>query len=144
LKTLERLGLAEEKRVGVWALDAELETKLRQLGQRADKFQMMQRALKEAGIERSAAQMALFEKTPRKVPLVGKVVGIGLVDEITDRTWLVIDAVDGRAHYVELGRLSSNEIPSRGALVALGGGLLEGKPTATARCKSCPRPSSIG
>jgi type IV secretory pathway VirD2 relaxase len=42
LKTLARLGLAEEKRVGVWALDAELETKLRQLGQHADKFQMMQ------------------------------------------------------------------------------------------------------
>jgi type IV secretory pathway VirD2 relaxase len=133
LKTLERLGLAEEKRTGVWELNARLESKLRQLGQRADKFQMMQRALKEAGIERSAAQMALFEKTPRKVPLVGKVIGIGLVDEITDRTWVVIDAVDGRAHYAELGRLQPDEVPSRGALVALGGGLLEGKPTATPR-----------
>src|SRR5262249_45579411 len=46
LKMLERLGLAEEKRPAVWALDGQLETKLRQLGQRADKFQMMQRALK--------------------------------------------------------------------------------------------------
>ena len=44
LKTLERLGLAEERQQGVWALDAKMETKLRQLGERADKFKMMQRA----------------------------------------------------------------------------------------------------
>jgi type IV secretory pathway VirD2 relaxase len=135
LKTLERLGLAEEKQAGVWALDPKLEAKLRQLGQRADKFEMMQRALKEAGIERSAARMALFEKTPRKQPLIGKVVGIGFVDEITDRTWLVIDAVDGRAHYVELGRLSADAAPSRGMLVALGGGPLDGKPSPTPRLR---------
>jgi type IV secretory pathway VirD2 relaxase len=135
LQTLERLGLAQERHRGVWALDPNLETKLRQLGQRADKFRMMQRALKEAGVARSAARMALFEKTPRKEPLVGKVVGVGFVDEITDRTWLVIDAVDGRAHYVELGRLKPDALPSRGMLVAIGGGLLDGKPVTTPRLR---------
>jgi type IV secretory pathway VirD2 relaxase len=103
LRTLERLGLAKERQQGVWALDAGAEAKLRQLGERADKFKMMQRALKEAGIDRGAASMALFERGPRKAPLVGKVVGVGLVDEITDRTWVVVDAVDGRVHYAELG-----------------------------------------
>ncbi len=72
---------------------------------------MMQRALKEAGIDRGAAAMALFERGPRKAPLIGKVVGVGMVDEITDRTWVVVDAVDGRVHYAELGRLK----PSRNA-----------------------------
>ena len=91
----------------MWALDAKTETKLRQLGERADKFKMMQRALKEAGIDRGAAAMALFERGPRKAPLIGKVVGVGLVDEITDRTWVVVDAVDGRVHYAELGRLEA-------------------------------------
>jgi hypothetical protein len=86
LKTLERLGLAKERQQGVWALDSGAERKLRQLGERADKFKMMQRALKEASIERAAASMALFERGPRKAPLIGKVVGVGLVDEITDRT----------------------------------------------------------
>ena len=107
LKTLQRLGLAEERQQGVWALDPTAETKLRQLGDRADKFKMMQRALKEAGIDRGAAAMALFERGPRKTPLIGKVVGVGLVDEITDRTWVVVDAVDGRVHYAELGRLQA-------------------------------------
>jgi hypothetical protein len=89
----------------------------------------MQRALREAGIERGAAAMALFERGPRKAPLVGKVVGVGLVDEITDRTWVVVDAVDGRVHYAELGRIQPGEVPARGMLVALGGDGLQVKPS---------------
>jgi type IV secretory pathway VirD2 relaxase len=133
LKTLERLGLAEERQQGVWALDAKIETKLRQLGERADKFRMMQRALKEARIDRSAAAMALFERGPRKAPLIGKVVGVGMVDEITDRTWVVVDAVDGRVHYAELGRLKPADVPARGTIVALAGDNVQGKPSPAPR-----------
>jgi len=133
LKTLERLGLAEERQPGVWALDAKTETKLRQLGDRADKFKMMQRALKEAGIDHGAAAMALFERGLRKAPLIGKVVGVGLIDEITDRTWVVVDAVDGRVHYAELGRLKAAEIPARGTVVALAGDNAQGKPSPAPR-----------
>ncbi len=133
LKTLERLGLAEERQHGVWALDIRMESKLRQLGERADKFKMMQRALRETGIDRAAASMALFERGPRKVPLIGKVVGVGLVDEISDHTWVVIDAIDGRVHYAELGRLKPAEVPGRGTLVALAGDSLEGKPSKVAK-----------
>jgi hypothetical protein len=130
LKQLERLGLAEQKQPGVWALDPQLESKLRRLGERADKFRMMQRALKEAGIERSVAALALFERGPRKDPLIGKVVGVGMVDEITDRTWVVLDAVDGRVHYAELGRLGPDTAPTRGTIVALGSGVLSERATA--------------
>lgn len=130
LKTLERLGLALERQAGVWAIDPGLDTKLRQLGDRADKFKMMQRALRDAGIERSAAALALFERGPRKVPLIGKVVGVGLVDEITDQTWVAVDAVDGRVHYAELGRLKPADLPIRGTIVALASDTLkEGKPS---------------
>ncbi|KAB2943517.1 MAG: DUF3363 domain-containing protein [Hyphomicrobium sp.] len=133
LKTLERLGLAEERQRGVWALDPRMESKLRQLGERADKFKMMQIALREAGIERGAAALALFERGARKAPLIGKVVGVGLVDEISDNTWIVIDAVDGRVHYAELGRLKAAQVPARGGLVALVGDSLDGKPSRVAK-----------
>ena len=133
LRTLQRLGLASERQAGVWSLDANAEAKLRQLGDRADKFKMMQRALKEAGIERSATAMALFERLPRKVPLVGKVVGVGLVDEITDRTWVIIDAADGRVHYAELGRLKPETVPVRGNIVALAGDGLNERPSVVPR-----------
>jgi type IV secretory pathway VirD2 relaxase len=134
LKTLERLGLAQERQQGVWEVDGKLESKLRRLGERADKFRTMQQVLKELGIDRGAAAMALFERGPRKVPLIGKVVGIGMVDEITDRTWVVVDAVDGRVHYADLGRLKAAEVPQRGMLVALAGDkTLRGKPTSVPR-----------
>jgi hypothetical protein len=117
----------------VWFLDANAEAKLRQLGDRADKFKTMQRALKEASIERGAAAMALFERGPRRVPLVGRIVGVGMVDEITDRTWIIIDAVDGRVHYADLGRLKAEAVPARGNIVALAGGSLTEKPTSVPR-----------
>ena len=133
LKKLEQLGLAAERQTGVWQLDARMEPNLRQLGDRADKVKMMQRALKEAGIDRAASQLALFEKRPRSQPLIGKVVGVGLVDEITDRTWIVLDAVDGRVHYAELGRLTPADVPVRGMLGALGGDGVQEKPSAVPR-----------
>ena len=130
LKTLQRLGLAAERRPGVWVLGSHLETRLRQLGERSDKFKMMQRALKEVGIDRGAAALALFERSPRKAPLIGKVVGVGLTDEISDRTWVVIDAADGRIHYAELGRLEPAERPRLGNLVFLGASARGDKPSA--------------
>jgi len=133
LKKLAQLSLAEERRPGVWSLDARLEPKLRQLGLRADTFKMMQRALDAAGIERPAPGLALFEGGRRRTPLTGKVLAVGLVDEITDRQYVIVDGVDGRVHYAELGRLGPSEVPARGMIVSLNGDSLQGKP------KSVPR-----
>jgi type IV secretory pathway VirD2 relaxase len=72
LRTLERLGLAQERQQDVWELDTQLDSKLRRLGDRADKFRTMQQVLKELGIDRAAAAMALFEREPRKVALIAR------------------------------------------------------------------------
>ena len=139
LKTLERMGLAQERRPGVWQLDAELDVKLRRLGERADKIKMMQRALAEAGLDRSAAGYALFDRGTRKQPLVGKVVGVGFVDEITDRHYVVVDGVDARVHYVELGRLKPENVPSRNDVVRITADRLEGKPQSAPRLQIVSR-----
>jgi type IV secretory pathway VirD2 relaxase len=128
LKTLERLGLAEERQRGVWVLDAKLEPKLRQLGDRADKLKMMQRALQAAGIERQPGMMAVFERGDRKVPVIGRVVGVGLVDEITDRQYVIVDGTDGRVHYAELGRRVADAAPQTGMILKLAADRLEGRP----------------
>ena len=128
LKTLERLGLASERQPGVWSLDAELEPKLRRLGERADTYKMMQRALADAGLDRGGAQLAVFERGRRQTPVAGKVIAVGLVDEITDRHYVIVDGADGRAHYAELGRLNPHEVPSRGMVVSLASDSLHGRP----------------
>src|SRR5262245_11724778 len=134
LKVLERMGLASERQTGVWLLDAELETKLRQLGERADTYKMMQRALFEAGIDRGA-RLALFERGRRQTPVTGKVIANGLVDEITDRHYVIVDGTDGRVHYAELGRLRPHEVPHRGMIVSLASDSLQGRPKSVVRLK---------
>ena len=139
LKTLERMGLAQERRPGVWQLDAELDGKLRRLGERADKIKMMQRALADAGLDRSAAGYALFDRGTRRQPLVGKVVGVGFVDEITDRHYVVVDGADARVHYVELGRLKPDNVPMRDNVVRIAADRLDGKPQSAPRLQVLSR-----
>lgn len=142
LRKLESLGLAKEERAGVWTLDAAMEPKLRQLGDRADKIKMMQRALDTVGIERSPGTYAIFDRGTRKEPLLGKVVGTGLVDEISDRSWIVVDATDGRVHYVETGRLKPENIPARETIVRIVPDRLSGKPQATPRLEVLAEPGA--
>jgi hypothetical protein len=138
LKKLEGLGLAEERRTGVWSIGPELEPKLRQLGERADIFKMVQRALKEAGIERPAPGLAVFESGRRRTPLVSKAVAVGLIDEITDRHYVVVDGIDGRVHYAPLGRLPAAQLPGRGMIVSLSGDSLHGEPNSLPCLRSYP------
>jgi type IV secretory pathway VirD2 relaxase len=133
LKTLERMGLAEERQPGVWVLDVGLETKLRQLGDRADKFKMMERALEASGIVRTPELMAVFERGDRHTPVVGRIVGVGLADEISDRHYVVVDGVDGRVHYAELGRRTPDSAPQRDMIVKLAADRLEGRPQSATR-----------
>lgn len=133
LRKLETLGLAKEERAGVWVFDPQMEPKLRQLGDRADKIKMMQRALDTVGLERTPSTYAIFDRGTRTEPLIGKVVGTGLIDEISDRSWLVVDATDGRVHYIEVGRLKSESIPARDAIVRIVPDRLSGKPQAAPR-----------
>lgn len=141
LRKLETLGLAKEERAGVWAFDPEMTPKLRQLGERADKIKMMQRALDAVGLQRAAGTYAIFDRGTRKEPLVGKVVGTGLVDEISDRSWLVVDATDGRVHYIEVGRLKPDAVPAREAIVRIVPDRMSGKPQATPRIDVLANPA---
>jgi type IV secretory pathway VirD2 relaxase len=135
LKTLERLGLASERQPNIWSIDAELELKLRRLGERADTYKMMQRALADAGLDRAATQLAVFERGRRQTPVAGQVIAVGLVDEITDRHYVIVDGADGRVHYAEIGRVSPHAVPSRGMLVSLASDSLHGQPRSVVRLK---------
>ena len=100
---------------------------------------MMQRALTEAGLDRSAAGFALFDRGTRRQPLVGKVVGVGFVDEITDRHYVVVDGADARVHYVELGRLKPDNVPARDSIVRITADRLDGKPQSAPRLQTLSR-----
>ncbi|MCA6114976.1 relaxase/mobilization nuclease and DUF3363 domain-containing protein [Bradyrhizobium sp. WSM 1738] len=109
LRTLERMGLAEEVSHGHWRIDAELETKLRRMGERVDIIKTMHRELAAGGVARSASSYAIFDPERSGQRLVGRVVGEGFSDELRERRYVVIDGLDGRTHYAEIGALGPNE-----------------------------------
>jgi len=97
LQRLQRLGLADETQPGTWAVHADAEETLRALGERGDIIRTMQRAMRG-----EPRELAVFEPGDDGQTILGRVAAKGLADELRDRGYLVIDGVDGKAHYVAL------------------------------------------
>jgi hypothetical protein len=116
LKKLEALGLAEPLVADRWRLAEGLEERLRRLGERGDIIRTMQRELSVRAIDRGVAEL-VPDAAALAGPLVGRVAGRGLSDEVRDRQYLVVDGLDGRVHYVDLGRGDAVEPLQDGAVV---------------------------
>ena len=120
LQTLARLGLAEERTPTRWRLADGLEDTLRRMGERGDIQKTLYRALAAGGVERAASDQVIYQPAaPDTRALVGRLVTRGLSDELKDRHYLVVDGVDGRAHYVEIGQGAAIEPIPEGAVVAI-------------------------
>lgn len=120
LQRLQRLGLADEMQPGTWAIHADAEKTLRALGERGDIIRTMQRAM--GGQPR---ELAVFEPGQNADgsgrTIVGRVADKGLADELHDRGYLVIDGVDGKAHYVALNARDELANYPTGAVVEVRG-----------------------
>ena len=121
LRKLESMGLAKELKAGVWKFEERTEQVLQQLGQRGDIMKTMQAVLKEAGIDRGAADYSVFNASKPGKKITGKLIALGLSDEFNDRHYAVVDGVDGKLHYAEIGRLSKYNPPSKEMVVTLRG-----------------------
>jgi type IV secretory pathway VirD2 relaxase len=119
LKHLSNLGLANELQTGVWEIDPDIERKLKSLGQRNDVIATMQRAMREAKIDRPGVSFAIFEGEVSARPVIGRVAAVGLTDEINDKHFIVIDGVDGKVHYADIGRIRPEALPGKGMIVSL-------------------------
>ncbi len=97
LQRLQRLGLAHESAPGVWAVRADAEKVLRAMGERGDIVRTMQRAM--GGVPRD---LVVFDPGENAQHVVGRVAAKGMADELEDRGYLVVDGIDGKAHYVAL------------------------------------------
>lgn len=95
LQRLEGLGLAERIDTNRWKLQPGLAATLGALGERQEALDTMRQALKG-----QPRELVLDADSAQSV--VGRIVGKGLADELNDRGYLVIDGIDGRAHYLKL------------------------------------------
>jgi type IV secretory pathway VirD2 relaxase len=118
LQKLRRLGLAEELRPGQWRLEEGLEDTLRRMGERGDIIKTLHREMAGKDIARSPADYAIHDPAdPNTQPVTGRVMARGLSDEINDRHYLIVDGVDGRAHYIDIGKGDATEPTPDGNIV---------------------------
>ncbi|HEO1695230.1 TPA: relaxase/mobilization nuclease and DUF3363 domain-containing protein [Pseudomonas aeruginosa] len=120
LQRLQRLGLADETQPGTWAVHTDAEKTLRALGERGDIIRTMQRAMRG-----EPRELAVFEPGQNDDgsgrSILGRVAAKGLADELRDRGYLVIDGVDGKAHYVGLNARDELANYPTGAVVEVKG-----------------------
>lgn len=112
LQRLTYMGLARPDGMNRWRLRSDIEATLRAMGERGDIVRTMQRALGS-----QQREMAVFTPGEGVQPVVGRVVGKGLADELQERGYLVLDGIDGRAHYVALPAGTKLEQFPAGAVV---------------------------
>lgn len=116
LQRLQRMGLADEMQPGTWAVHADAEKTLRTLGERGDIIRTLQRAMRG-----EPRELAVFEPGDDGRAILGRVAAKGLADELRDRGYLVIDGVDGKAHYVALNARDELANYPAGAVVEVKG-----------------------
>jgi len=120
LARLARMGLAEPLAGGRYQLAPDLRETLTRMGERGDIIRTLQRALTARGLARPGGDQAIFAPPPGiSEPLVGRLIERGLSDEHADRHYLIIDGLDGRSHYVDIGRGEQLEIIPEGAIVRI-------------------------
>lgn len=119
LRKLERLGLAEQVGAAHWRLAPDMAETLRRMGERGDIIRTMQRAFAELGSDSAPADRVIYDPSAHAQPIVGRIVQRGLSDELNDRHYLLVEATDGRSHYVDIGKGENVEVHPVGAIVRI-------------------------
>jgi len=95
LQRLEAMELAERIDANHWQLSPNMQQTLTTMGERGDILRTMHKAL------RGQQRECVLEAEPTR-PVIGRIAAKGLADELNDRGYLVVDGIDGRAHYARL------------------------------------------
>src|SRR6185312_1907882 len=121
LNKLGDLGLATEVGPGRWHLRAGLEAVLRRMGERGDIMKMLHHELQVRGMEHALPDSQIHDGDPAEagagMPVVGRVLKRGEIDDGQDRHYLMVDGIDGRVHMVDIGHPDRTGPVSEGAVV---------------------------
>lgn len=95
LQRLQSMALAERIDANRWQLAPGMESALAAMGESSDILRAMHRAMK-------GEQRELVINPSADSHVIGRIAAKGLGDEPHDRPYLVVDGIDGRAHYLKL------------------------------------------
>ncbi len=121
VKQLSRMGLAEKIGFGKWRLEEGYERTLRRLGERGDILKAYHSSLSAAKLERHIINEPIYDaQSDRAKPITGRVVSKGILDDVNDRSYLVVDTMSGEAVFVETGRAANIADIKPGMIVKVG------------------------
>ena len=104
LNHLSRLGLAEKISSYQWRLDPDFERVLRSMGERGDIIRTYQKALTALGVERPSWGNRIYDPLKENAePTMGKILAVGVRDDVNDKAYMVVDSSNGQALYVNMG-----------------------------------------
>lgn len=102
LRKLKAMDLADDVGGGRYRLAVGLEETLRRLGERGDIIRLMQREITARRLDRPGVEKVVASDLHE--PIVGRMIKRGFSDEHRDRHYMMVDGIDGRVHYVDIGR----------------------------------------
>jgi type IV secretory pathway VirD2 relaxase len=102
LRKLKAMDLADGIGGGRYRLADGLEDTLRRMGERGDIIRLMQRELTARRLDRAGVEHVIA--TDLRGSVVGRLIQRGFSDEHRDRHYVMLDGIDGRVHYVDIGR----------------------------------------
>lgn len=117
LRKLKAMDLADDVGGGRYRLAEGLEETLRRMGERGDIIRLMQRELTARRLDRAGVEQVVSNDL--REPLVGRVIQRGFSNEHRDRHYLMVDGVDGRVHYVDIGRGEATPSVPEGSTVQI-------------------------
>lgn len=115
---LEALGLAQSIGPAVWSLKPDLQQSLRDLGVRGDIIKTMHQAMGRGKLQYDTRRFAIHALQPSD-PVIGRLVGRGLYDELEGSAYAIVDGVDGRTHHLRFDNIDVTGDAKAGAIVEL-------------------------
>jgi type IV secretory pathway VirD2 relaxase len=137
LKHLESLELATPDKTGAWRVSDDLEPSLRRLGRRGDIINSLRYDLAPDGhghildgavIHDAETDIGVGQQEPPQA-VIGRLIRRGLYDEFNDRHCLIIDAMDGKVHVVDIGPGETTPVLPENGVVRIERNMGEVKPS---------------
>jgi type IV secretory pathway VirD2 relaxase len=102
VRQLERMQLAVQEEPLRWSISSGTAHVLKTMGERRDIVEAMHQAVAEAKLDRSPQLYTVH--APLRALVVGRIIGCGPADSLRNRRFIIVDGIDGRTHYADIGK----------------------------------------
>ena len=113
------MGLADGLGKGRWQLSSGAPETLKRMGERGDIIKTMHRAMANRGERRIDASSFYDPSAETAKPVTGRILITGVGDDVADRGYMVLDTLEGKTAYVDIGSTARLETLAKHQIVTV-------------------------